>query len=377
MVILRDLFFALPPLLLATVGVASGQACFSESEAVYLTDSWSLVPIVPAADCFEQVGIHKQVALREVASVDAILDIGYAYYNYNRDVLASGPIAPPPTGTGWEIFYHTGPSGGEVDYREAFGSLQGAIEEKGQGDLMLAYEIQDIQLRARDKHTKANMTPAPLAMFVSQGGTPGRLSLRADQGGSIQVICIGASGTKVVRSINGEDPISFLKWLTANTGLGGSSQFKSEGVRLNNFLAAFTPESPQEELIWLAADPGDFRMLPPTLAMEFDDGSSNEWAFGLLVPTPLVGVPGEVLRKVFIDDILAESQVIAAYNILREDFDELNEQRGARRMVGDGLNFTEFSDPAGHVYSAYAIYDHGGDGKVMIWKLPSFAVRWN
>ncbi len=365
-------------LLLAALGVASARDCLPRSDSVDLSTTYSLVPIEVAADCFESVGFVGRVATQEVDSVDAILDAGYAYYNYNWDVLASDPISPPPNGADWEI--HTGPGGGEVDYREAFGGLKDAIKENGQGTLMLAYEIQDIQLRARDRHTAPNRTPAPLAMYVPHGNTSGRLSLRQDQGGEIQVIVIHASGTRVVTSINGEDPIAFLEELTSNTGLGGPSQFKSKGVRLNNFLAAFTPGSPLEEVVWLVTDPGDFRKLPPTLEMEYEDGSVNEWAFGLLVLSELVGVPGDVLRKVFIDDVIAQSEVIAAYSVLSGDLDEIDKPavagKRARRMVGDGLSFTEFGDSAGSVYSAYAVYDRGSEGKVMIWKLPTLQVRW-
>jgi hypothetical protein len=363
---------------LVALGVASAQECLPLSAAVELSSTFHFVPIEVAADCFESVGFGLQVALQEVDSVADIFEVGYAYHSYNRDVLASDPITAPPNGADWGI--HTGPGGGQVDYSEAFQGLKDVITENGQGSLMLAYEIQDIQLRARDAHTSPNETPAPLVMYAPDGNTPGRLSLRQDQDGIIRVIVIDASGSRVVKSINGEDPIAFLKELTSNTGLGQTAQFKSEGVRLNNFLAAFLPESPLQEFIWMSSSPGDFRKLPPTLEMEYEDGSVNEWAFGLLVPSLYVGVPGDVLRKAFIDDVLAQSPVIAAYNRIIEDLGRNNQPtlagKGARSLVDEGLNFTEFADTSGLVYSAYAVYDHVDDGKVMVWKLPNLEVRW-
>ena len=344
----------------ASGGVASGLA------------NLTIVPIELAASCLESVKVDGKAASSEVRAVDSIFSMGYAYYTYNNDVLASEPISAPPGGANWAI--HTGPGGGQVNYQEAFGSLEDRIRQQEHGDLMLAYEIQDILLRARDAHTAPH--PVPLALVIYAPGEGGvRLSLRQrdDGSGDIDVITVSQSeGTKVVSSINGEDPIAFLKELTANTGLGPSTKFKSEGVRLNEFLASFNGLS--EDIVWAGRTPGDFRKLPPSLEIAYADGSTTTWSFGVLAPSDLVGVPGDVLRNAFFDGPRAKSPILAAYGILMDNLDEEPMHYPGykeARSADNGLNFTTFSDKTGNMYSAYAVYDDG-DEKVMIWKLPSF-----
>ena len=333
-----------------------------------------LVPLEDASRCLEEISLSKDFGLSTLQSYRDIFELGYAYYYYGNDVLKSSPIVNP---YGWTI--HNGSSGGQVNYEEEFNRLIDELEKNGNATGMLAYEINDVILRARDAHSSTVEVPGVIALVdqnfdVEGDGWSGRLSLAMDDAGNVRVVNIGSSNsTKTVSSINGEDPLLFLREITSNTGLGRATQFKSAGVRLNVFLDGFASSRTRNGVVWLnkLAGAGDFRKLPKVVDLVYDDGSTDQWRFNIGIPEGFIGVPTNTIQA-----IISES-VYPAYTKYEEVQQKIGDLSQKSAQMGVAKEARNFPNPLGFKvyieegapvpYSAYTIY-----GDMMVWKIPTF-----
>lgn len=360
--------------------------CFPKSPSLYFSvtpvdEKIFFAPVGDVVDCLTKVKIDKAFALDAVDSFNDILKDGYGYYYYNNDILKSSPIANP---FGWEIF--NGTSGGQVDYDKEFQALREEIEAKGHADGMLAYKINDILLRAKDGHTSGiRLDMGTLSLFdESPDAVPSWLSLQINKKGALQVVnnvlmngSVYDVKTNVVRSINGEDPLSYLDKLVSNPAIGSQSQFKSPGVRMNVFLDNFNFETPKQK--WVGTYLGDISNLPTGLLLEYDNGSTAYWTFIVLVPENYMYSPPHEIGKML-------SQKSSLYDGFKEFKDgkrmtavrSKNKTRSEKKkryliVPDDQLGFEQFKaiSPTTKKLETYSGYLMRGD--VMVWKLPTFA----
>ena len=139
---------------------------------------------------------------------------------------------------------YSGYSGGQVNYSKEFENMTLRVQRDGKANGMLAYQVNDVLMRARDAHTNGVVWDLDILALVSDTfadtGESRWLSLQMDDDSNdVQVISrVGQEGkdTKVVTSINGKDPLMFLRDLTSNPSIGASAQFKSPGMTFDECM---------------------------------------------------------------------------------------------------------------------------------------------
>ena len=334
-----------------------------------------LVPLQDASTCFTSISLPSEFGESTLKSYDDIFSTGYGYYYYNNDVLKSSPISNP---FDWNIY--NGSSGGQVDYHKEFTRLS---NEDITG--MLPYQINDVLLQGRDAHTSTLQYPGIISLydehFEEKGQWPGRLTMDMTSNGTLQVINVNETSNKTVVSINGEDPVQFLRDITSNTGLGSMTQFKSAGVRLNIFLNGFASKATSDGVVWESylGGTGDFRKLPAGMLISYDDGSTDEWTFRIILPLEFVDVPGSEIAQKISQNSAPEYN---AFKDLQQSLEELdkslpgNKSTTATRSLKaekspeNPLGFEIYQEENSTVpyYSGYTIFED-----MMVWKLPTFA----
>jgi hypothetical protein len=370
-------------------------SCFGVPPGGPQDDQGLLIPLNTVIQCLQKIRLPEEFAVRSVEAYRDAFAAGYGYYYYNNDPLDSDPLANP---LGWEIY--NGTSGGQVNYEKAFNDLISDIKKNG-ADGMLAFKISDIITRARDAHSdQVSWEMGTLSLVRGDDGPTVWLNLDKPEGSSeVRVIAnvVGTNGTgvaetKVVSTINGQDPLKFLIDLTSNPALGVASQFRSPGVRMNVFLGF---QRTDNDLVrWKnLRSAGDVTKLPPTLKFEYDDGSSSLWGFTITVPENLAFLPVTEL-EVYLSSPAGGKQgplalytnmvenrpapagrreMIRRFDIESRDYYILPGQKDSDVNI---LGFTIFKDsqekpPA--TFSGYTVVN----GDTMVWKLPTFNVPNN
>lgn len=360
-----------------------------------------LVPVEAIVECLrEKVSIRESFAVDSIDAYNDVLKGGYGYYYFNDDVLKSTAISNP---YGWEIY--NGSLGGQVNYDEEFQKLKQEVMRNGSATGMLAYQISDILLRARDAHTNPVTWDFGSQYIVDEnkargGDSPSRwLSMHMSEDGEVQVITrvsestsqeYGVPEVKVVASINGNtDPVGFLRNLTDNPSLGTSSQFKSSGVRLNAFLSYFHTD-PESSVIFGPSDAGDISKIPAYLNITYDDGSGDWWGFRVSTPADYIFLPPQGIEDILeytgdayalYTDLFGPRPQGQLPNVTSSMGSSKQERKRLRKyeIVPDvlimddadsSLGFTVFNDITtkdAEIFSAYTVYED-----VMVWKLPTF-----
>lgn len=259
---------------------------------------------------------------------------------------------------------------------------------------MLLYQIQNILSKAKDAHTSGIGNEIDSLMLVSNGNSSDRwLSLSKDKDtGDVHVVGYDAkeenSPAYRLRSINKEEPLAFLKDLTANPAMGSVSSFKSPGTRMTVFLKNMMT-APGPPRYCCAASLGDISTLPPALNLEFDDGVKDEWALMISVPQEYLTMPIGELINVYNSPVAADSG-----ESLYTTFQSMKNNTARRKASSKGslsnreydiqignpqsniLHFSIFSErnpkeedigTSLPLYSAYTIVN-----ETMVWKLPTF-----
>ena len=353
-----------------------------------------IVPIRRVLKCLRKIELDKDVSMNAVRAYRDAFAAGYGYYYYNNDPLDSDPLKNP---FGWEIY--NGSSGGQVNYKKEFNKLIYKIKRKG-SDGTLAYTISDIIIQARDAHSShVSWEMGNLILVQVSSDQPVWLNLRKNKASSeVQVVgnVVGSDGkgvaeTKVVRKINGRDPLKFLKDLSSNTAMGASSQFRSPGVRMNVFLGA--QRTDQDIWRWTSLNgAGDISTLPSKVKIKYEDGSSTTWAFAITVPEKLAFLPTSKLQDYLRKPAGGDSGPLALYlNMVqakpvskqqkiqsrtprprREEFTQRDYYiypgvKDATNLLG----FTVFKDSATNPPETFSGYTVLNDD-TMVWKLPTF-----
>jgi hypothetical protein len=224
-----------------------------------------------------------------------------------------------------------------------------------------------------------------LSLFdESPEAVPSWLSLQINKKGALQVVnnvlvnrSVYDVKTNVVRSINGEDPLSYLDKLVSNPAIGSQSQFKSPGVRMNVFLDNFNFDTPKQK--WVGTYLGDISNLPTGLFLEYEDGSTANWTFVVLVPENYMYSPpheiGNMLsQKSSLYDGFKEFKDGKRMTAVRSKNNTRSEKKKRYLIVPDDqLGFEQFKaiSPITKKLKTYSGYLIRGD--VMVWKLPTFA----
>ncbi|WPT15293.1 hypothetical protein PSENEW3_00003234 [Picochlorum sp. SENEW3] len=369
-------------------GAPNPRKCFPRPSSLYFNVSRVdktifMVPVGDVVDCLTKVRIDMDFALDAVDSYNNILQAGYGYYYYSNDVLESSPIENP---FGWEIF--NGTSGGQVDYDKEFQALREDIEAKGHADGMLAYKINDILLRAKDGHTSGIELELDILSLLDEdpGAVRSWLSLQMDERAMARVVnnihvnsSIFDAEIRVVKSINGENPLSYLDELVSNPAIGSQSQYKSPGVRMNVFLDNCNFTTPIHK--WTGVSLGDISNLPTGLMLEYEDGFSSNWTFVVWVPEKyMYSTPeeiGETLTresplysgfKEFKDGkrmIDSQREKLTRSQMVKRNLIIHDEQLGFKQFRATSLATGKFA-----TYSGYLVRED-----TMVWKLPSFAAN--
>jgi hypothetical protein len=256
--------------------------------------------------CLEKVTIETSIAKEAVSGYNALFSTGYGYYNYNNDILDSSPIKNPYN---WTIF--NGTDGGRVNFAKEFEALRAKIDQNGANGMLL-YQIQNILTKAKDAHTSGIGNNFDELILVSKGNSSDRwLSLLKDEDtGDVHVVGYDAkeenSPAYRLRSINEEEPLGFLKDLTANPAMGSASSFKSPGTRMTSFLNGMVTV-PGQSRYCCAGSLGDISTLPASLNLEFEDGVKDEWIFMVYVGKEYLTMPIGELINVYNTPVAADS----------------------------------------------------------------------
>jgi len=209
----------------------NSDVCFNPSDA-FVDDDFSselAYPLESVIDCLKSLKVKRDFAMESIQAYSDIFDLGYGYYNFDKNVLDFLPLQNP---LNWEIF--NGSSGGQVNYKRAFSDLKQMAQRNNGTSGLLSYQIADIILRARDAHSAPTGVLFDTIYLVQENNGPNTWLSLQKNGSKVNVIgnvmdnsTGDAVGTKIVSSINNINPLDFLKSLTMKTGIRKPCQFKS------------------------------------------------------------------------------------------------------------------------------------------------------
>jgi len=344
------------------------KACITSNDSIVPWDvppygKVYFTPVKNVYTCLDTVTLPKEYGVETVMAYDHLLEAGYAYYYYADDILKT------PTENPRKLMIHNGTFGGQVNHKKEFQQLISEVQTSGKATGMLAYKINDVLLRGRDAHTSLLALPDTVAFYdenfnPEDSHWPGRWSLEKLENGTVKVISINDDLQKTVVSINGEEPLSFLKNFTLMTGLGNTVQFKSAGVRLNNFLDSFANSKTSTGIVWMSAGgTGDFSKLPDKLVLTYEDGSSDTLLVLITVPEAFIDVPPNNISDIII------SNRFASFKIYEDTLRNMTSTRKRKRssFASSSLEFVDFREGSGAPYSSFAVLENA-----MVWKLPTF-----